>query len=92
MGDAQEIQAFYDGLRVFEDYGFNRKYAVNTYADTDLSSHWQQGYEYGEREYWKSQGVVFGCITCDDTGYIDNPEYRDDRDSVALVCPDCVEE
>lgn len=29
------------------------------------------------------------CPRCDGTGYIDNPEYRTDRDAMALACPDC---
>lgn len=32
------------------------------------------------------------CTTCEGTGYIDNPDYRTDRDSMALDCPDCDDE
>lgn len=29
------------------------------------------------------------CTVCEDTGYVDNPNYRTDRDSVAQECPHC---
>ena len=29
------------------------------------------------------------CTTCEETGYIDNPDYRTDRDNMALECPHC---
>lgn len=32
------------------------------------------------------------CPTCEGTGYIDNPDYRTDRDAIALTCPDCDDE
>ena len=32
------------------------------------------------------------CSTCDDTGYVVNPEYRDDKGEVGLTCPDCSNE
>lgn len=29
------------------------------------------------------------CTMCEETGYIDNPNYRTDRDNMALECPHC---
>lgn len=29
------------------------------------------------------------CPRCEGTGYIENPEYRTDRDAMALECPVC---
>lgn len=33
----------------------------------------------------------FNCTNCWDTGYVDNPNYKTDRDSVSLVCDKCDE-
>ena len=29
------------------------------------------------------------CTVCEETGYVDNPDYRTDRDNMALECPHC---
>lgn len=29
------------------------------------------------------------CTVCEETGYVDNPNYRTDRDNMALECPHC---
>lgn len=48
----------------------------------------QERREYVRRELEKLQEEN-PCTMCEETGYIDNPDYRTDRDNMALECPHC---
>lgn len=48
----------------------------------------QERMEYVRRELEKLQEEN-PCTMCEETGYIDNPNYRTDRDNMALECPHC---
>lgn len=54
------ITAYWDGRRAFEEYGYNRMWASNTYLGTSLSEDWESGYadamyDYEDKEYTKDE-------------------------------------
>lgn len=48
-----EISAYWDGRKAFENYGFNRMWATNEYLGTELSKYWEEGYNQAIEEYYE---------------------------------------
>lgn len=49
-----EITAYWNGRRAFENYGFNRMWATNEYLGTELSKYWEEGYNQAIEEYYEN--------------------------------------